>query len=370
MDRISAAENLIIKMRPNHWRLLVGGETRGNEHVLVEAVNGQPLRYAAEFATSRRMPKNGELPVEYISQVVLGWSQDDESWHLGLVLAPDLAEARKSRWCALAHWPDPDGNVFIDMAQQAGTSLANALGRPFHLVPMRRRPEPAPPPEPPLPELPLTVGTWKLERRTPAHLQLLRSSRWSVSRLTRATWYTSLSVVYVVLSTATLNTDLALPNAGTMLPNPEMLPYMGLVVAVMLILMTLYILYELIARPDRIVIDGERGRIVALRGNRKRWTLQRDQLQGVYVTQVVNRRGKKRKIYHGEINFLLGKKRFFRLIEQPEREEPRREEYEEAAEEAVTSLTAFDVQDDLQAAGLHIARTLGDLPAWYDQRIR
>jgi hypothetical protein len=370
MDRISAAENLIIKMRPDHWRLLVGGETPGAETMLVEAINGQPLRYASEFATSRRMPRNGELPVEYISQVVLGWSQDDESWHLGLLLASDLATARKSRWCALAYWPDPDGNVFIDLAQQAGTSLANALGRPFHLVPVRRRAEPAPPPEPPLPKLPLTIGTWTLQRRGSASLQLIRSPRWSVSRLTRATWYTSLSVVYVVLSTATLNTDLALPNAGTMLPSPELLPYLGLAVAIMLIIMTLYIVYELIARPDRIVIDGERGRIVALRGSRKRWALPREQLQALYVTQVVNRRGKKRKVYHGEINFLQASKRFLRLIEQPEREEPRRPEHEEIAEEAVTSLTPFDIQDDLQAAGLHIARTLGDLPAWYDQRIR
>jgi hypothetical protein len=370
MDRISAAENLIIKMRPDHWRLLVGGGTPGAETVLVEAINGQPLLYASEFATSRRMPRNGELPAEYISQVVLGWSQDDKSWHLGLLLASDLAAARKSRWCALAHWPDPDGNVFIDLAQQAGTSLANALGRPFHLVPMRRRPSPAPPPEPPLPELPLTLGTWTLQRRGSASLQLIRSPRWSVSRLTRATWYTSLSVVYVVLSTATLNTDLALPNAGTMLPSPELLPYLGLAVAIMLIIMTLYIVYELIARPDRIVIDGERGRIVALRGSRKRWALPREQLQALYVTQVVNRRGKKRKVYHGEINFLQARKRFLRLIEQPEHEEPRRPEHEESAEEAVTSLTPFDVQDNLQAAGLHIARTLGDLPAWYDQRIR
>jgi hypothetical protein len=373
MNRISAAQNLVVELQPDRWLLLRIGEA-GDEHGLLEVSAGQPLRYAEDFAYTRRMPKKGVLPADYVLQVVLGWSRDDEAWHLGLLLAGGLADARGSRWCELANWPDPDRNVFNELAQQAGASLAQTLGRPFNIIPPRTQAAPAQQTAAtqPLPALPLQLAGWKLEETDTRRLQLVRSPRWSFTRLTRATWYSFWLVVYVVLSVSTLNTDLALPNAGTMLPNPELLPYLGLGTAVVLILLVLYIVYEVVARPDRIVIDGDERKINALRSGRKRWQMDGNQVQSVYVTQVISKKGKKRKVYHGEINLHLDKDRFFHLLQQPDKEEPLDGEYppNESAQDGVMPLSPDSVKTDLQAAGLHIARTLGNLPAYYDQRTR
>ena len=127
MDRISAAGNLTIEVKPESWRLIVNGNSQ--ERVLVEVSPGEPIRYIPTFAAKRRLPDTGKLPIENIQRVVLGWSNEDESWHLGLLLTPELASARGSRWCEIARWPDPDVNVFSDIAH----TLADQL-HPIHAV--------------------------------------------------------------------------------------------------------------------------------------------------------------------------------------------------------------------------------------------
>lgn len=367
MDRISAAENTIIDTSANQWRLISVNED-GEETLLLNVAPAEPLQYNERFARTRRMPTGGTLPAEYVWQVVLGWSQDDEAWHLGLLLARDLADARGSRWCQLAFWPDPDTTVFIDLARQAGEKLANTLGRPFRVIPRRERK----PVEAPLPDLPINIGMWRLESADNDTLQFVRSRKWVTSRLLRALWYLWWIVVYVVLSITTLDTDLALPNAGTMLPNPEILPYLGLGAAAVLGIMILYIFYEILTKPNRIVIDGAQRQVTALRGNTKRWQKSATELQSIYVTQVVNKKGSKRTIYHGEINLHLGSGDFHRVIQQLQQEEDIHDVQpsDSPAREAVLPLTSAAVISDLQAAGLHVARILGGLPVWYDQRVR
>jgi hypothetical protein len=362
MRRIAAAENLLIDMESNRWRLLSNPNGDPNSiKVVVEAAAGEPLRYVPGFASTRRLPKNGTLPVEYIREVVLGWSNTDEAWHLGLLLGRDLAEARGSRWCEIAHWPDPDLNVFADLAREAGESLAQALNRPFDLIPPRPRAvEPEAPPRP-LPALP--VGEAAL-------LEFTRSSSWTTSKIVRIVWYGFWVAVYVLLSVTTLNTDLALPNAGTMLPNPQLLPYLGLGAAVVLTLMILYTLFELLTHANRIVIDPQRRVVEALRGSRPRWTLSTDDVQSIYVTQVVSKRGKKRTVFHGEMNLHLGGGAFKRLLQQTEQEEFTVPEDEPSAQEGITPLTRDAAVTNLQIGGLYVAEALGRLPSWYDQRVR
>src|SRR5512145_1151081 len=174
MDRISAAGNLTIEVSPERWRLIANGN--GQEQVLVEALPGEPLQYRPAFAQKRRLPDTGKLPGEQIQRVVLGWSQQDEAWHLGLLLGPELAELRGSRWCEMARWPDPETGVFVEIANQAGRSLASALGRPYNFITPEPKTETAAAPSVPLPVLPLELDQWTLEKAD--HLQLRRSSRW------------------------------------------------------------------------------------------------------------------------------------------------------------------------------------------------
>jgi hypothetical protein len=360
MTQISAAGNLSIELQPNRWRLLINGNAE--ETVLLEANAGQPVRYLPRFGSKRRLPDSGSMPVAYIQRVVLGWSREDESWHLGLVLEPSLAQARGSRWCEIAHWPDPETTVFADVASQAGQSLARTITRPFNLIPPRAEPQ-APPP-PPLPELPLKFDLWTLERAGSNRIQFTRASTWARSRVVRVLWYSFWVIVYVVLAATTLLRGIALPS-------PEFLPYLGLSAALVLVGMIAYLLYQLLTTPSRIVVDAGSGNVVALRGSRPRWRINREQVLSVYVSQIVGRRGKQRKIQHGELNLFLNGGRFLFLVEQghPEMaaEEPHLSLNGHEPTDAVTALTQAKARTDLQAAGIYVAQAL-NVPCMYDRR--
>jgi hypothetical protein len=355
MSRISAAGNLTVEMQPNRWRLLVNGNTE--ELVLLEANAGQPLRYVPRFGSKRRLPDSGSLPVAYIQRVVLGWSNEDEAWHLGLVLEPNLAQARGSRWCEIAHWPDPETNVFADDANRAGQSLALTITRPFNLIPPHVEQRT---PAPPLPELPLSFDLWTLKRADTNRIELRRAASWARSRMIRVLWYSLWVVIYIVLAVTTLLSGIALPS-------PEFLPYLGLAAALVLVGMIGYLVGQLILAPNRIVVDAGSGNVVALRGRRTRWRVNREQVQSVYVTHVVNKRGKRRRIHHGELNLFLndGEFRFIVQQEQPQTDETPIEMLDAA--NIVTPLRQSEARSDLQAAGLYIAQAL-NVPCLYDQR--
>jgi len=139
---------------------------------------------------------------------------------------------------------------------------------------------------------------------------------------------------------------------------------------VILVVSVVYILYEIFTYPNRIVVDGEARQVMALRGNSPRWQHTLDDVQSIYVTQVVNRRGKKRTVYHGELNLHLGETDFRRLVKQDEHDEDHLPPPEQRPEEEIIPLTTRNIETDLQAAGVYIAEHLGNLNCWYDQRTR
>jgi hypothetical protein len=360
MRRISAGNNLTIDIEANRWRLLANGD--GLDRVLFEASTGNPLRYMPTFGHRRRLPETGALPTNYIQRVVLGWSFKDESWHLGLMLEPELADARGSRWCEIAHWPDPDRDVYVDIASEAGEKLAQALTRPFNLVPPRE-PE-APPPPAPLPELPVKLDLWTLEQTNPTTLTFTRSSAWGRSKLLRILWYSFWAVIYVGLSVLTLNGSIALPR-------PEFLPYLGLVSAGVLILTIFYQLYQLLNQADRIVVDSVTRTIYGCKGQRERWRLNPEDINSIYVSHIINRKSRQNKysITYGELNVLLTSGRFYFLMDMSQFEDKSLTIDDGPAEEKVIPLLSDSVATNLQTAGAHIARAL-DTECWYDQRLK
>jgi hypothetical protein len=355
MEQISAAGNLTIEMEADRWRLVVNGASQGQ--TLLEAIPGRPLRYVPIFASKRRLPDSGELTSEQIQRVVLGWSNEDESWHLGLLLGPELTQTRGSRWCEIARWPDPDTTVFSDIATQAGRRLAAAISRPFNYIEPQVE-EKTPPPPPPLPALPLAFDLWRLEQRSA--LQLVRSPSWGRSRLLRVAWYIVLAAVYAVLSVTTLTGIIALPK-------PEFLPYLGLGIAGLLVLLALSMVYQTLVSPGRIVIDATMRTIRGQRGRFVRWQTTADEVQGVYVSQIVGKKGRKRVIHFGELNLHLGNGRFKHLFDQSQFEDNLLPLDVELGNQTVAPLDPYAVYSDLQAAGAYIAQALG-VPCFYDQR--
>lgn len=357
MERISAAGNLTIENDPIVWRLIANG--KDEPRTLVEAEMGKPLRYVEAFATKRKLPSTGVLPVDTIQRVVLGWSNEDECWHLGLLLEPVIAEPRGSRWCELARWPDADTTVFSSVAAQAGRTLARTIARPFNLIePHVAPPQPVVAPPPPLRDLPLEFDDWTLNRQSA--LQFVRSGQWTRSKVIRLVWYAALAVIYFVLSIITLRKPIALPK-------PEFLPYLGLVVGVFLVVMMLYTLYQLLNQPGRVVVqaDGVRG----LRGGSASWRVEKDAIDSVYVSEVVNRKGKKRIIFHGEINLLLKNGRFQPVLLQPQSVEDDNAPKPEDTEDEIASLSLYNAQSDLQMAALYVAQAL-NIDCRYDRRVK
>jgi hypothetical protein len=369
MERISAARNLSIENQPEYWRLIVNGG--GSERILVEARPGEPLRYVTTFGAQRRLPASGILPVENVERVVLGWSRQDEAWHLGLLLSDDLAQTRGSRWCGLAFWPDPELDLYRDIAGQAGQTLAQKLARPFTIVP----PPAAAPREgaaakasaaATLPQLPITLHEWTLSCPREGLLVLALGARWGRARLLRALWFLFLSAVFLVLSIRSLE--------GIIAPTqPAFLPYLGIASAVFLLGASLRLILTTLTRERRIEIDTASRTIRAVSGGRTRWMLTADDLRGVYASHSLGKsrqNGQQRAVQYGELNLALTNGAFRWLLQHGPTDEfiaAPDGDAQSLKTERVIALTPPAAQTLLQAAALHIAQALG-VPAYFDQR--
>lgn len=368
MSRISAADNMIIVTQPDRWQMLVNTdfvESVNGNGVLMEAAAGQPLRYTTAFARTRRLPKSGALAIHHIQRVVLGWSWEDEAWHLGLLCEPALAQARGSRWCELAKWPDPERDVFRELAVDAGRSLAQVIDLPFNIVPVR---EPnvarTKPHAPPLPSLPVELPGWLFEQQPNGWLAFVRDRTWARERVRRALWYSFWTMIYILLAVATLVSDIALPR-------PEFLPYLGLATAVLLVGLVGYSVYELRRKPRRIIVDPQTHQIWgAVNSNQRKpvWRMSRAAIDSVYVSQVIKEQKDKPVLQYGEINLRLTNGDYYHLLNQEEAE-PLSQPLSLNGKADIVPLESGDVQTPLQVAGAYLGKAL-NVPVWYDHRVR
>ncbi len=265
MDTFIVADGLAIHVGQGEWQLAV---SRADGLTLFNAVAGSTaVKYRPEFARVRQLPVEGELPVEHIQEVVAGWSPGDRAWHLGLLLAPVVAEPRGGRWCLLARWQDESGQVKGEEVRRVGQQLAETMGVAFRFVTPSVSPAmvtapaaqatPAPetasaaliqPVQRPVQaiELPLEVGEWRL-RPIDIGLQWEHTAVWSVGTFARIIFRLALGIVFIALGVLTLQS----PYAPV---QPAFLPYLGLVVGVALIVDVLrYILH--LMRTEVVVVD-------------------------------------------------------------------------------------------------------------------
>ena len=268
---IFANNNLAISMSPGSWQLSIR-TTAATENIeqaertlLVEAsVAG--LSYQVNFARARNLPED-LLPANQIETVVVGWERKDGCWYLGLLLTTELTETRGARWCGLARWSDPTGLIEFQSAEMAGRVLADTLRRPFRLVTDQLRTETVADddgednsadisesdlrpdssidmPSDGLPgnadelaaaarltgvvqsEPPVLMGDWMLAKNENG-LIWHRSRAWRRGMIVRLTFFFGLALLFVVLSIGGLSSIFAPVQ-------PDWLPLVGLVVAIVL----------------------------------------------------------------------------------------------------------------------------------------
>ncbi len=378
MTRIAVSSNSLVDYSPDRWRLIKVEDPQTPKLVL-EAKRGAPLRFDAYFAASRDLPESGEILAADLGQVVLGWSSESESWQLGLTLSPEISLARSSRWFEIFRFTHPDPALHEEKAARLGRALAAALGIPFASTEAGIKAEPESEPIP-LVDLPLHLGMWRLQPADEnsagnGDLRLLREPRWLRGRLRQIAWYGLWTAVYLWVSIATLTNELGLPIAGTLIPNPAWLPYLGLVVAALLVLAIARQVLIILREPDALVIQPWERSVGAWRGNKQLWKVNAGRVQSVYASEVVKKRGRRPTIFHGEINLHLLDGSFLPLLIDREKlvdallpgSDPAAEK---KRPEGVLALEPAEAATALQAAAIHIALSLGELPVWYDRRLR
>lgn len=422
VNRLAAGGGLTIETRPDVWRLLINGDK-----VLLEAVSaGQPIYYSAMFASQRRLPPEG-LSTDDIQRVVVGWSVKDESWHLGLMLEPQLADQRGNRWVELAGWSDPDTDLFDDTAVQAGERLAAQIGRAFNRVeprPLEQRQSmairesrlPASereysgfgadrpavstafiPPAAVMPALPIHFDLWTLAQSAPQMLTLSLSNAWGRAKLVRAGWYIVWAGVFTLLAIASLTSGIAFPRMGTLtldLPNqppidiaPPALTLViaGFVCAGLLIIAALVNIIRAASAIKRIEIDGQRGLVRGMKGRRAAWSIPASAMQSVYASQIVTRATPvkrsggeypTRNVRYGELLLHLSDDQFKHLISQstfddklPAHVVDANAITEAINQDRVSPLLPQTAYTPLQAAAVLTAQAL-NLPARYDERVK
>jgi hypothetical protein len=355
MERIVTASSLLIETQPESWRLLLNGT---GERTLLEARRGEPIRYAEVFGTRRKLPLAGQLDPQHVDRVVLGWSPNDEAWHLGLVLRPPLSDERGSRWCELAHWIDPERDQYQNAAVSVGEALSTQIDRPFILIP----PAPAaePPPPPPLPALPLRFDLWTFRQSAEGQYEFVRAGKWARSNILRALWYLLWVAAFLVLSITSVTSGIAYPT-------PRLLVPAGFVCAFVLFVAAVALIVRAFLRPNRIVIGDDA--ITWRRGGAVTKTIPLSDVSSVYVSHILGRArrvdGVKRgEAVYGELNLELKDGAFQVLLTHGNMNETLT-----GGADAVEPLTAYTRQTALQAVGLILAERLR-VPVYNDLRGR
>jgi len=363
---IRADNDITIELLPTSWTLVRNEGISGGRTLFAAEQNGE-IRYAADFATSRKLPVDG-LPADAVRQVLLGWSPRLSAWQLGFLFSSNFADQRGSRWLELARWYDPDGTRHSLTANRAGSALARVMSLHFKVIAPRLDDQEVATPPKPLPDLPLSIGDWALEREGD-DLLLARQGSWTRTRIQRIVWYGFWILAYTAVSILSLTVKLGLPNAGTLLPLPHLLPFMGLLVVVALLYLLIKNILELVRTPSRMRVSSATHEISALRGDSVIWTLAGRKVMGVYVSEVAQQRRMKRLLQHTEINLMMNAEGDFTHVLASEKEQEVAVHVELRKDGAIEPLLQNDVQTPAQAAALYIAQALGDLPSYLDQRI-
>lgn len=375
MTRIAVSHDMLVDYSEDRWRL-IQIDADAVPTLLVEVKAGRSFRYDDDFGNRRALPPLGEVAPRDIGEVVLGWSEDDAAWLLGMTLAPELSFSRSSRWFELLRIDDtgqPSGQRAVE---QIGLALADVLGKPLvDAAPGDAVAEPEPIP---LIDLPLDLGDWILQARSKAdedELQFARDRRWMRARTRQIAWYSLLAAFYAWVSIASLMHELALPNAGTLIPDPSLLPYLGLGLSLLLLVMIALQVKRIMQEPDTLLISAGKGGVSALRGGSLRWQVDLDGVQSVYASELVKKRGRQPVVFHGEIHLQLLDGSFRRLLVEPDkRADALLPGCDAAAEKnrpaGVSVLEPEAVATALQAAAARVAVCLGNVPVWYDRRFK
>lgn len=365
IKQIPATNNLVIHATDKTWQL-----KRANADSAIVIATGQGLRYSSGYARVRRLPDSATLTPPDLAQVVLGWDTTDSHWRLGLILSEELSATRDSKWCELATWDDPDATLYVDIATQAAQALSTILSVPIRIIPADQPAQTTTPTT--LLPLPIKLGDWRLEATSNQGLAFIREPHWIRQRYQQALWYFFWALVYITISALTLTQNLALPNAGTLIPNPQWLPYIGLVTGVILVLRSVYVIWRNGREARRIEISSQDKYLRAYNNKKLLWEKNGHDILSVYVSEAISKSLQDRVTDYSELNLHLGSGEFVHLLRYEEKlshdEMPIPPHMPSPTKDAIIPLSRQSAFTRFQVAGIYISELLGHSQAWYDLR--
>ncbi len=300
METIHAAHDLTIEISPTTWRLVNGSQLFDPSNAPVALIEAHPLSLtcAPAFARARQLFASQLTPAD-VARVVVGWAPENRNWHLGLLLAARPETNYQSRWCGLATWPSGPAAESADAAAQAGRSLAQIIDRPFYLVPppLEHRAllisdtqplQPTvrldvPPVEPVRPQIEPKLPPFEFEQI--ALLPAPRGYVWQKRRTTLAGAIARM-VGLLVLAGFFLVLGIGSQTAGLAPVTPEWLPWLGIAVAVLLVVMSLAAFGGLLNTSD-LLVDTTMHELRSQRrfDGRVRWRIPFESAQYLLVSQ-------------------------------------------------------------------------------------
>ena len=370
MKQIPADRSRIITLEQDKWRILQNDSTPPIEIVKANTTTG--LEFEETFAKTHHIPNSGQLSRNHVSEMVLGWSEREVTWKLGMVLHDQNNGQANKRWFELATWYDFDGTEMVDTVNATGETMAGVLGVPYQtLIPERIQVQDQT--DEPLPSTPLSFGIWNFDAIDKSsdgeatRYLFQRKRQWQWRKIRRIVWYSLWCVVFLLVAIGTLSLPIDLPNTGTLV-NPEWLPYMGIISAAILATIVIMTIYELISTPTKLLLNRNEQSVSSWVRDKEDWKIRADAVQAVVVSEVLSKRNRRLPISHGEINLQLHDDRYHHVLSLETAEDFDKQEL--LFEEKTTNLTTKTVSTPLQIAALYIARNLGDVPVYYDVRTR
>jgi hypothetical protein len=131
---------------------------------------------------------------------------------------------------------------------------------------------------------------------------------------------------------------------------------------------------EIVRVPNQFFINGSDSIISAWKNEKMRWQLNVNDIQSLYVSEIVKKNEAPPATEYGELNLHFGSGDFKFLVSHPEPED--NANIENPSEkitrsgDAIRELNRENAHTNLQIAAIYMAEAMGKVSVWYDVRVR
>ena len=252
MDIIPVTPEISVELDSTRWRLVQDYDNGKSLRTLVDA-DASSIKFHPVLAETYQL-SSVDVENTRIVKVVLGWTPQDQHWHLGLYV--NGGSGGELSWCRLTTWTSEQ----MAQAKSAGEALSQIINSPFHLVDaninndeeasslMEDATQPSMQTSPqkihPV-SMPIQVGDWML-RAVPQGIAWQLTGSWMMRQVVHILFFAGTFALFLVLGAGALRSGLAPVT-------PEWLPLIAFAIALVLVYSMFDNIWQLIMKRQVIV---------------------------------------------------------------------------------------------------------------------